>query len=84
MSEFDPTATEEGVETNEFSNERPPVDYRSEGQPPEPQRGYRSMFWPILLIGVGVVVLLANMGVIGATNWWDMWRLWPILFCDSS
>jgi hypothetical protein len=39
----------------------------------------RSFFWPILLIGVGVVWLLANLGLLEGLQWGTLWRLWPIL-----
>jgi hypothetical protein len=38
----------------------------------------RSFFWPIALIGFGVLLLLSNMGLIPATGWAILWRLWPI------
>jgi hypothetical protein len=41
--------------------------------------GYRSIFWPILLIGVGVVWLLANLGIIEGVNWRFLWRFWPVI-----
>jgi hypothetical protein len=40
---------------------------------------YRSMFWPIILIGVGVLWLLSNFGLIGDFSWWNLWRLWPLI-----
>lgn len=40
--------------------------------------GYRSLFWPLLLIGVGVVYLLGNIGVIETPSWGMLWRLWPL------
>jgi hypothetical protein len=39
----------------------------------------RSLFWPIVFIGVGVVWLLANFNVIGELNWGMLLRLWPLL-----
>lgn len=42
-------------------------------------REYRSLFWPILLIGAGIVLLLVNMGVLPAFPFWQLWRLWPVL-----
>ncbi|MEA4907184.1 MAG: DUF4097 family beta strand repeat protein [Chloroflexi bacterium] len=42
-------------------------------------RQYRSMFWPILLIGVGVVWLLYNLGMIAPVNINMILRLWPVL-----
>jgi len=45
----------------------------------EPRAHYRSLFWPILFIGAGVILLLANMGVLPAVTWWNLLRLWPLL-----
>lgn len=42
-------------------------------------RGYRSLFWPILLIGVGFAWLLGNLGVIPWQNFYSLGRLWPLL-----
>jgi hypothetical protein len=39
---------------------------------------YRSLFWPILLIGVGAFWLLANVGVLPDVNFRFLLRLWPI------
>jgi hypothetical protein len=39
---------------------------------------YRSLFWPLLLISVGVVFLLGNAGVIQAPSWGMLLRLWPL------
>jgi hypothetical protein len=37
------------------------------------------MFWPLILIGVGLVVLLANYGVIQSVSAMSMLALWPVL-----
>lgn len=42
------------------------------------QRGYRSLFWPIVLISVGLIWLLGNIGVLGAANLQVLFRIWPI------
>lgn len=39
---------------------------------------YRSLFWPILLIGVGAVWLLANLGILPDVNFGFLLRLWPV------
>ena len=41
-------------------------------------RGYRSLFWPLILIGVGIVWLLGNLGVISGANLSVLFRLWPL------
>jgi predicted membrane protein len=40
---------------------------------------YRSLFWPIILIGVGVIWLLINMGSLDANHLVVAFRLWPVL-----
>jgi hypothetical protein len=41
--------------------------------------GYRSLFWPILLIGVGVVWFLANLGIIPVPSLRMLLRMWPLI-----
>jgi hypothetical protein len=38
----------------------------------------RSLFWPIFLIGIGVIWLLGNLGFIAAANLGNILRLWPL------
>ncbi len=38
-----------------------------------------SLFWPIVLIGVGVIFLLNNLGVIQGNPWALIWQFWPVL-----
>jgi hypothetical protein len=45
----------------------------------ESRTTYRSFFWPILLIGVGVIWLLGNLGIIPALNLWLLLRMWPLI-----
>ncbi len=42
------------------------------------QRGVR-LFWPIILIGVGSILLLTNVGVITGNPWNIIFQLWPVL-----
>ena len=42
------------------------------------QRGVR-LFWPIILIGVGSILLLSNLGVITGNPWTIILQLWPVL-----
>ena len=44
----------------------------------EDKRGVR-LFWPIILIGVGAILLLSNLGVIHGNPWTIMLQLWPVL-----
>ncbi len=45
------------------------------------RRSYRGgLFWPVILIAVGVVFLLKNLGFIDSLTWNSIWRLWPLIF----
>jgi hypothetical protein len=44
----------------------------------EYKRGVR-LFWPIILIGVGAILLLSNLGYIHGNPWTIMLQLWPVL-----
>ena len=37
------------------------------------------LFWPIVLIGAGVILLLANLGVITGNPWPIILNLWPVI-----
>jgi hypothetical protein len=45
----------------------------------ENRRPYRSIFWPIVLLGVGAVWLLSNLGYIQSIDIGFLIRLWPVL-----
>lgn len=40
---------------------------------------FPSLFWPIVLIGVGVIWLLINFQIIPAVNINYLWRFWPLV-----
>jgi hypothetical protein len=42
-------------------------------------RRYRSLFWPILLIGVGCIWLMANLGLLPGGSVWLLPNLWPVI-----
>ena len=42
------------------------------------QRGVR-LFWPIILIGVGSILLFSNIGVIQGNPWSIIFQLWPVM-----
>jgi hypothetical protein len=46
--------------------------------PSTPRRG-PDLFWPIILIGAGVILLLANLGVITGNPWPIIANLWPVI-----
>jgi hypothetical protein len=58
--------------------EAAPPAYREARRARRSRRGYRSMFWPFILIGVGLLWLLGNLGIIGAANLSVLAKLWPI------
>ena len=40
---------------------------------------YRSFFWPVIMLGAGVIWLLTNLGIIPTENLWILFQLWPVL-----
>lgn len=84
MSEEVPTKTEIPESERPFALPEPP----RAPQPPQPPHhhdsGYRSLFWPLLLIGAGVLFLLINMNVIAFSNLTALYRLWPILLIAAG
>ncbi len=38
-----------------------------------------NLFWPIILIGVGIIWLLSNLGMLTVNPWALLWQLWPVL-----
>jgi hypothetical protein len=44
-----------------------------------PRRRPPSLFWPLLLIGAGAILLLSNLGYLPWQSWNLLWRLWPLL-----
>lgn len=44
-----------------------------------PRNHYHSLFWPIILVGVGVIWLLVNLGVIAPISIGTVLQFWPIL-----
>lgn len=49
-----------------------------------PRYHYRSLFWPIVLIGVGAIWLLVNLGYIAVANLVGIWKLWPLLLIAAG
>ncbi len=45
----------------------------------QPRRRYRSLFWPFVFIGVGIIWLLTSFNIIPAENLSILWQLWPVL-----
>ena len=42
-------------------------------------RQYRSIFWPIVLLGAGAIWLLSNLGYIQSIDLGLLFRLWPVI-----
>lgn len=42
------------------------------------QKNIPNLFWPVLLIGVGSLLFLTNIGVIEPIDYSILWRLWPV------
>ena len=38
-----------------------------------------SLFWPVILIGIGLIFLLNNLGVIRGNPWALIWQFWPVI-----
>lgn len=41
--------------------------------------GYRSLFWPIVLIAIGIFWLLSNLDLMPEYSLWTLLRLWPLI-----
>ncbi|MHB1357544.1 MAG: LiaI-LiaF-like domain-containing protein, partial [Anaerolineae bacterium] len=41
--------------------------------------GYRSFFWPVVLIGIGVIWLLVNLNVLTTASIAVLVRFWPVV-----
>jgi hypothetical protein len=48
-----------------------------DGSAPPRRRG--SIVWPVLLIAVGSIFLLQNLGILPWDAWRQIWRLWPLV-----
>ena len=46
----------------------------------ENRKFYRSLFWPVVMLGAGVIWLLSNLNIIPTENLWLLLQLWPVLF----
>ncbi len=44
----------------------------------------RPFFWPILLIGLGIVLLLSNLNIIESVNFLFLLQLWPVLLISAG
>jgi len=93
MSDFQEPLKEEQLVTSETASENaepiapaippPIIPEKPSGPPYEPRQPRRrrppSLFWPIIFIGAGVVLILVNLGYAPDLSWGVIWRLWPLL-----
>jgi hypothetical protein len=73
---------QELIENGNEKYEEQPVtraETRPETRPADWQRRPRSLFFPVVLIVLGVLFLLRNTGVIGGDVWGLVLRLWPLI-----
>ncbi len=71
----DPTSPSERTEPflpQQLGQPLPPV-------PPTPRARRRSMFWPLVLIAIGLVALAGNYGVVEPISILSILALWPVL-----
>ncbi len=43
------------------------------------RKSHRSFFWPIMLISLGILLLLSNLGIVAWSTWNLLWRFWPLI-----
>ncbi len=43
------------------------------------RKSHRSFFWPIMLISLGILLLLSNLGIVAWSTWNLLWRFWPLV-----
>lgn len=55
-----------------------PSKQENQDNPPNRRRHF-SLFWPLLLISIGVFLFLSNIGVVQGSGWNMVFRLWPLL-----
>ncbi|MBC7814218.1 MAG: hypothetical protein H7175_23895, partial [Burkholderiales bacterium] len=60
-----------------FEMEKPKRDFAPFGR--EGALEYRSLFWPIALIGFGAIWLLGNLNILTRANLAVLGRLWPLI-----
>jgi hypothetical protein len=62
-----------------MSDIQEPFEEEAEEVTRRPRRRPPSIFWPLVLIGAGVILLLSNLGYLPSQTWNLLWRLWPLL-----
>ena len=54
-------------------------EHKSKAAPHRPRRRPPSVFWPLVFISAGVLLLLTNLGYFPRQSWAVVWKLWPVL-----
>jgi hypothetical protein len=60
------------------------VDNREGIQGPAPSHGHGGFVGPTILIGIGILLLLSNLGMLQWSVWETIGRLWPILLIAAG
>ncbi len=72
----EPFGEKQTLPSSTISEEPPKPSY----EPRRPRsRRPPSVFWPIVFISAGVLLLLSNLGYLPPLSWGVVWRLWPLL-----
>jgi len=81
MSNFEEEQLVTGETPSESEGPVTPVAPRPSipGKPPTRRRRPPSVFWPIMFIGAGVILLLTTLGYLPPLSWGVLWQLWPLL-----
>lgn len=76
---------EANAKNKKMNSEQPDSVPAHAGVEPKPKRGWNmgAIFWGLLLIAFGGLLLLGNLGVV-EVNWSELWRLWPLLIVASG
>jgi hypothetical protein len=56
----------------------PPPEINPPPRPPHRKLG--PILWPLLLIGVGILLLFNTLGLLQQSVWEILWSLWPVIF----
>jgi hypothetical protein len=59
--------------------EKPSME-ESDIQKKPPRRRIGPILWPLVLIGIGVLLIFDNLGLLSQSAWSILWNLWPLLF----
>jgi hypothetical protein len=54
----------------------------NEERPKSVRRG--GLFWPVVLIGLGIIFLLNNLGYLDWSIWRTLWRVWPVFLIAAG